>query len=129
MNSSIYDDGRYVVSTTVVSTPSRIYPLANTTAGVRRDPLWMGLALAALVCGGIFTYGDLLYPVEIASALGVAALAVILGWQVAILRLDAPGHPRTMIVSSRARIWKIFGAIRSGKLAAIGPESFVIATD
>jgi hypothetical protein len=48
----------------------------------------------------LFVYGDLLYPVEIACAVGVTALAVVGGWQVAILRLDAPGHPRTMIVSS-----------------------------
>lgn len=129
MTTPLYDDGRYMVSGTIVSTPSRLYPLANTTAGVRRDPLWMSLALAALTGAGIIVYGDLLYPVEIACAVGVTALAVVGGWQVAILRLDAPGHPRTMIISTRTRIWKIFGAIRSAKTAATPTESLAIIAE
>ncbi len=56
-------------------------------------------------------------------------LAVVGGWQIAILRLDAPGHPRTMIISSRTRIWKIFAAIRFAKLSAKAPEFLTILAE
>mgnify|MGYP001176853320 CR=1 FL=1 len=128
MTNAIYDDGRYQVSASIVSTPSRLYPLANTTAGVRRDPLWMSIALCMLTGAGIFTYGDLLSGAEICAAAGSSGLALVIGRQTAILRLDAPGHPRTMIVSSRARIWKIFQAIRAAKLAGVDRE-VVLSTD
>ena len=122
MSQPFYDDGRYQVSQTIVATPSRFYPLANTTAGVRRDPLWMGAGLALLIGTGILVYGDLLYPGETIVSVVTALLGLLGGWQTVILRLDAPGHPRTIIVSSRGRIWKLFGAIRSARMAAAGKE-------
>lgn len=109
----IYDDGRYLVSSSMVATPSRIYPVANTTAGIRRDPLWTGLGIAAFVLAGIATYGDLLYPVELLTMVAVACGGLFAGWQVLVLRLDAPGHRRALIVGPRKRIWKMFRAIRS----------------
>ncbi len=38
MSDTIYDDGRYVVSTSIVATPTRFYPVFNTTAGIRHPP-------------------------------------------------------------------------------------------
>ena len=113
MSETIYDDGRYVVSSSIVATPTRFYPVFNTTAAIRRDPLWLGLALTGFVAGCVLTYGDLLYPGELMVMAGIAVLSLLTGWQVLILRLDAPGHRRALIVGPRGRIWKIFHAIRT----------------
>lgn len=129
MNDPIYDDGRYVVSSSIVATPTRFYPILNTTAAIRRDPLWLGLALTGFVLAGIFTYGDLFYPGEIMTMAGVAALALLIGWQVLILRLDAPGHRRALIVGPRTRIWKMFQAIRSARAGQFDRSILLLGQD
>lgn len=129
MSDTIYDDGRYVVSTSIVATPTRFYPIVNTTAGIRRDPLWMGLAIAGFVTGCVLTYGDLLYQGELMIMAGTAALSLLTGWQVLILRLDAPGHRRALIVGSRGRIWKIFRAIRAVRAGRTDPSILLINED
>jgi len=127
MSDPIYDDGRYVVSSSIIATPSRIYPISNTTAAIRRDGLWLGLAITGFVIAGVLTYGDLLYPGELMVMAGVAGLALFGGWQVLILRLDAPGHHRALIVGPRKRIWKMFDAIRSVRAGFSVP--FVVLTE
>jgi len=129
MTDTIYDDGRYIVSTSIVATPSRFYPIGNTTAGIRRDPLWLGLAITAFVVAGILTYGDLLYPGELMAMAGLAAIALVAGWQIVILRLDAPGHRRALIVGSRQRIWKIFRAIRSVRAGQADPSILLVSEE
>lgn len=126
MNDPIYDDGRYVVSSSIVATPTRFYPIGNTTAGIRRDPLWMGLVITGFVAGCVLTYGDLLYQGELMIMAGVAAASLLTGWQVLILRLDAPGHRRALIIGGRSRIWKIFRAIRSVRTAPTDPSILLI---
>lgn len=129
MSDTIYDDGRYVVSTSIVATPTRFYPILNTTAGIRRDPLWLGLAIAGFVIGCVLTYSDLLYQGELMVLAGVAALSLFTGWQVLILRLDAPGHRRALIVGPRGRIWKIFRAIRAVRAGRTDPSILLINED
>lgn len=129
MSETIYDDGRYVVSSSIVATPTRFYPVFNTTAAVRRDPLWLGLAITGFVAGCVLTYGDLLYPGELMVMAGVAAVSLLTGWQVLILRLDAPGHRRALIVGARGRIWKIFRAIRSVRAGQTDPTILSISEE
>jgi len=129
MNDPIYDDGRYIVSTSIVATPTRFYPIGNTTAAIRRDPLWLGLAVTGFVLAGIFSYGDLLYPNELIAMAGAAALALLIGWQVLILRLDAPGNRRALIVGPRTRIWKMFRAIRSARTGQIDLSILLLGQD
>lgn len=129
MSDPIYDDGRYIVSSSIVATPTRFYPILNTTVAVRRDPLWLGLAVTGFVLAGIFTYSDLLYRGEIMTMAGVAVFALLTGWQVLILRLDAPGHRRALIVGPRTRIWKIFRAIRTARTGQIDPPILLLGQD
>ncbi len=129
MSDTIYDDGRYVVSTSIVATPTRFYPIGNTTAGIRRDPLWMGLAITGFVTGCVLTYGDLLYQGELMIMAGIAAVSLLTGWQVLILRLDAPGHRRALIIGTRQRIWKIFRAIRAVRAGQTDPSILLINED
>jgi len=129
MSETIYDDGRYMVSSSIVATPTRFYPISNTTAGIRRDPLWLGLAITGFAAGCVLTYGDLLYQGELMVMAGIAALSLFTGWQVLILRLDAPGHRRALIVGSRGRIWKIFHAIRAVRTAQVDGPGPLISED
>lgn len=117
MAKPVYDDGRYMVSSAVVATPSRFYPVSNTTASLRRDPLWAASVFAALACITVAVYGDLLYPVEVAVLLGFSLGAVALTREVLIVRIDAPGHPRIMIVGTRRRMSRLFEAVRDARNA------------
>jgi hypothetical protein len=115
MRQTIYDDGVYRVTTAVVSTPHRFYPIANTTASIRRDPLWAGIGVAGFSMACLAVYGDLLRPIEINILLGVTAVAVVLGCDLAILRIHSIGHARTMIFGRRIRLKKIYHAIRDAR--------------
>lgn len=129
MSKSIYDDGRYVVSSAVVATPTRFYPLANTTASLRRDPLWAAAGMAAFAAAAVAVYGDLLYPVEITALLGVSGLLLALAAQVVILRIDAPGHRRVMIVGFRKRMQRLYRAIRDARLADDRPSPIALSQE
>ena len=109
----IYCDGRYTVTRGSISTPSRFYPVANTTAMVRRDPLWSGLVLAIFSAGALLVYGDLLYGGEKLACLAIAATALILGAEVRVLRIHALGHPSATIVGRRTTIGRLYRAIRT----------------
>lgn len=115
MSKHIYDDGIYCVTTAIVSTPSRFYPIANTTASIRRDPLWTSLGVAGFSALCVAIYGDLLWPVEIAALAGVSAASVIAGSQFAILRIHSLGHARTMIFGRRYRLRELYRAIREAR--------------
>lgn len=129
MSDAIYDDGRYVVSSSIIATPTRFYPIGNTTAAIRRDPLWAGLGIAAFAVAANLTYGDLLYRGELLAMVVIALIALTGGWQVLILRLDAPGHRRALIVGPRHRIWKIFRAIRSIRAGHTAPPIHLISEE
>ena len=90
-----------------------------------------GLAaqITGFVAGCVLTYGDLLHPGELMIMAGTAALSLLTGWQVLILRLDAPGHRRALIVGSRGRIWKIFRAIRAVRAGRTDPSILLINED
>ena len=117
MASTLYDDGRYQITATVISTPQRLYPIANATARVRSDVLWVGLASAALTGAAIGIYGDLLTGNEMGTASGLSVLLVAIGTQVKVLSIDAFGHPRAMIFGSRRKINTLFTAIRQARMA------------
>lgn len=115
MAAPLYDDGICTVSRAVVATPSRFYPLANTTASIRRDPLWAGIALALLGAAGLAVYGDLLSAGECLGTVLTCAGGLLAGRETCILRLDAVGHPRALIVGRRGRILRLYRAIRDAR--------------
>jgi hypothetical protein len=109
----LYDDGTYVVTHAVIATPTRYYPLANATARIRRDPLWLAVCFSGICAGAILSYSDLLKPEEILIGAGMALTLLFLGVNVRILSIDAIGHRRTFIFGSTKRITALFRAIRS----------------
>ena len=115
MAEPLYDDGIYSVTPAIVSTPRRFYPLAYTTASIRRDPLWAGMAAAILGIGALFTYGDLLFLHEQTAIAGIALLSVTAGASFSILRIDAPGHRGAMLIGRSRRIRALFLAIRKAR--------------
>jgi len=121
----IYDDGTYTVTQAVIATPRRFYPIAHTTASIRRDPLWLGLSMTGFGAGCLGVYGDLLRPYEIAFLAVVCLLGLVAGWSFSILRIDAIGHRRAMIVASHGRIRRLYAAIRDARL----PDTSVTLED
>lgn len=117
MPTPLYDDGTYSVSTAIVATPRRFYPIANTTASIRRDPLWIGLAVTVLAAACLAVYGDLLHPNERIALGGVCLLALLAGSQFSVLRIAALGHHRAMIIGRRRRIARLYRAIRDARMA------------
>jgi hypothetical protein len=109
----VYNDGTYLVTEAVVATPHRFYPVANTTARIRRDPLWISLCITALGFATFGVYGDLIYTGEkIVMGLACAA-ALAVGQGVSILSIDAVGHRRALIVARTMRIRRLYAAIRA----------------
>ena len=118
-SSPFYDDGTYQVSRELISTPRRFYPIANTTARIRRDPLWVAIGLNCFTVLATITYGDLLFAHELALIWGVAAFSAIAGFGTAILHIDALGHDNALLFASARKIRGVFDAIR---LARSGSE-------
>lgn len=113
----LYDDGTYVVTDTILSTPRRIYPVANATAHIRSDPMWIACASAALFAATLVLYADLLtVPELLVGAAVVGGLFVIAG-QAQILCVDAIGFPRAFIVTHPKKVRAIFDAIRRSRSA------------
>ena len=106
-----------MITPAVISTPRRLYPIANCTARIRRDPLWLAIFLAVFVGLAIRIYGDLLEPHEIAIAIGVTVAALLLGLNMQILSLDALGHPRAFIFGRTKKIRTLFRAITLARTA------------
>jgi hypothetical protein len=104
----VFDNGRYQVSIKLLSTPRRFYPIENTTARIRRDPLWLGLALSVFAAMTTFIYGDLLLANEILILWCVAGASLLAGLGTAILHIDAIGHRNAMVFGSLRTVRKIF---------------------
>lgn len=117
MEQPIYDDGTYVVTRSVIATPTRYYPIANATARIRRDPLWLAFGVAGFYAAALATYGDLLTSQEILSSGIFTAALLIVGVNVRLLSIDAIGHPRAVIVGSTKKISSLFRAIRAATTA------------
>lgn len=113
-----FDNGRYQVSAALLSTPRRFYPIANTTARIRRDPLWWSLSMIGFVVATTNIYGDLLYHHELVTLWSLAGVAGLLGFGTAILHIDAIGHPNAFIFANVWTIRKIYRALRSAHLYA-----------
>lgn len=111
----LYDDGVFAVTSAIVSTPQRFYPLAHTTASIRRDPLWAGMGTAVLGVGALLVYGDLLWLNEQIAIAGVSLSALAAGASFSILRIDAPGHRSAMLFGRSLRIRALFLAIREAR--------------
>lgn len=110
-----YDDGIYKVSRELVSTPRRFYPIANTTARIRRDPLWIAIGLLTFAALATITYGDLLFAHELALIWGVTGLSAFVGVSTAILHIDAFGHENALLFSSSRKINRLYRAIRDAR--------------
>lgn len=121
-----YDDGKYVVTDAVVSTPRRFYPIAHTTASIRRDPLWAALGIVAFTAASLAVYGDLLHGAEKIALVLISSAAIVVGWRFSILAIDAIGHRRAFIIARADRIHGIYLAIRDvrGRDDNIPPSFF-----
>ncbi|NKE48645.1 hypothetical protein HB662_28015 [Roseomonas frigidaquae] len=109
----VYNDGTYLVTEAVVATRHRFYPVANTTARIRRDPLWISLCITALGVATFGVYGDLICTGE-KIVLGLTCVAtLVVGQSVSILSIDAVGHRRALIVARTMRIRRLYSAIRA----------------
>lgn len=115
MSRPLYDDGVYTVTAALVSTPRRFYPLAHTTASIRRDPLWAAVAAAILAGACLAVYGDLLHLHEQIGLVVASATFLLLGREVVILRIAAVGHAGAMIFGRRRRIQAVYQAIREAR--------------
>jgi len=111
-SSPIYDDGTYQVSRELISTPRRFYPIANTTARIRRDPLWVAIGLNTFVALATITYGDLMFVHELMLLWGIAGLSAVVGLSTAILHIDAFGHDNALLFASSRKINRLYRAIR-----------------
>jgi len=115
MSRLLYDDGVYTVTPAIVSTPRRFYPLAHTTASIRRDPLWAAITFAVLGGACLSVYGDLLHFHEQATLAIFCAGALAAGSSVSVLRISAIGHSGAMIVGRSHRIRALYAAIRDAR--------------
>lgn len=113
MGNFVYNDGTYKVTEAIVATPHRFYPVANTTARIRRDPLWVSLFITALGVAAFHVYGDLIYTGEKIVLGVICAGALAVGQGVSILSIDAVGHRRALIVARTTRIRRLYAAIRA----------------
>jgi hypothetical protein len=113
MNRPIYDDGTYLVTDAIIATPRKFYPITNTTAHIRRDPLWTGLGVCVLGVLSIAVYGDLLLASEKIILIVLCAIAALMGSQMSILRIDAVGHRPAMIVGRHRRLVLLYRALRN----------------
>lgn len=126
MSAYLYEDPGFKITRTSVATPSRLYPLANATARLRRDPLWAGLAGLGFAVGCIAMYGDLLFPGEIVAAGGLALAALVVGSQFSILRLDTVGHSRALFFGPHRLMKRRFRAVCDARLAFFDPASLAL---
>lgn len=118
MSTPIYDDGAFRVRTTLIETPTRLYPLVGTNVSLRRDPLWAALSIGAFSGLALFIYGDLLRSEEAALLVGLSVLALVIGRMVLILRLEAPGHRRAYLFGRRNRILRLYRSIAEARSTA-----------
>ena len=109
---TIYDDGRFQITSELLCTPTRYYPLANATVKIRRDPLWFAVGLTTLSGLTTLIYSDLLYISELAAIWGVTGSALYLGKTFAFLSVDAMGHNNTMVVARTSIIKDLYQAMR-----------------
>lgn len=121
MKTELYNDGRYIVTNAVISTPTRYYPISNATARIRYDTAWLAIAASALTYAAVATYGDLLKPEEVSIGVAVCVGLIFAAAFVRVLSIDAVGHKRILIIGSTRRIERLFRAIRS----AASPSNFV----
>lgn len=111
MGNALYDDGVYTVTPAIVSTPRRFYPVANTSAHIRRDPLWAALALTAFSAAGLSAYGDLLHMNEQIVVVCLSGLGLATGASFSILKISAIGHASATIVGRSWRMARLYQAI------------------
>lgn len=115
--SALYDDGRIVVTSDMIATPTRIYPLGNATTRLRRDALIGGGLGSALSAMAILTYADLLKPTELGILIVLPLMLLSLHALIGVLAIDAIGHKPSIVITSRGRAQKIFQAIRHARMA------------
>jgi hypothetical protein len=112
MSKVLYDDRAYVVTQTTISTPTRYYPIANATARIRRDLLWVAVAATAFYGLAAATYADLLTSAELTAGAGVCAALFGSGLMIQGLSIDAIGHKRILIIGSTRRVRRLFHAVQ-----------------
>jgi 2C-methyl-D-erythritol 2,4-cyclodiphosphate synthase len=115
MSDPLYDDGVFAVTSAIVSTPQRFYPLAHTTASIRRDPLWAAVTGAMLGAACLTVYGDLLHFSEQVWIVAASFVSLLLGREFSILRITAVGHAGAVIIGRRRRIRAVYEVIRRAR--------------
>ncbi len=113
-----FNNGTYLVTASLLSAPRRFYPIANTTARIRRDPLWLAAGVVAFVSLATAVYGDLLYVRELCVMWGVAVLLLAAGMMTAILHVDAVGHRNALVFGPARRVQALYRAIRDARMHA-----------
>ncbi len=116
-----FDNGKVQVNRNLVSTQRRYYPLKNTTARIRRDPLWLALGVVTFIALATTTYGDLLHPQELITLWIIAALSLLAGANISILHIDSIGHPHSFIFGNHKTIRQIYNAMREAYLNIESP--------
>lgn len=116
---AVYDDGTYKVTAGIIATPTRIYPISNTTVRLRRDPLWAGASLSVFAASALAIYGDLLSGAEMVIGFAVGVSSLYLGQRYAVLQIDAVGHPKAIIFDKATKIRRLYQTIRSARLLDI----------
>lgn len=111
----LYDDGRFIVTTADIQTPSVYYPVEATTGRIRRDILWCALGYSTAVALLLFTYSDLWRLTEMAVMAGSIALALFVGRTISILQIDARGFPPRLFPARAKTIRALFHAIAKAR--------------
>lgn len=115
----LYDDGSFKVSELVIATPHRLYPLSNASVRVRRDPLWAGVAAALLMGLASSVYYDLLTASELLAMAAFAVGGLVVGSSIALLAVDVPGHPRSIVFGRTGKIRAVYRAVLAAKFSEL----------
>ncbi len=114
----LYKDKRFRVTTADVGTHTSYYPLTDSVGRVRYDILFAAIFYVALVGFALFIYFDLWYDHEILIMAGSMLVALLIGFNVSILQLDARGFPARFYVARARTVRKIFNAITDARAYA-----------
>ena len=124
-----YGDGRFVVNSADIRTPSTYYPVGDTVGRLRRDPLYFGFGLAVVLLTALAVYADLWTVPEIIGLLAVSTMAIYAGLELRVLQLDARGFPTRVYLGRTLTMRRIFDAITQARAAATCRGSVVIESD
>lgn len=117
----LHEDRRFLITTADVRTPTAYYPISDTVGRVRYDILYAAIFYATLVGFALFIYFDLWRWNEVAIMCASILAALLTGFNIAVLQLDARGFPSRLFVARAKTVRKIFKAITLARARASTP--------